>query len=641
MTHHVVEAARQAGVHEILYASGSGVYGEIGDTEAHEDFGPLIPVSTYAASKLAGEALIAAYCYMFDMTGHAFRFGNVVGPRQTHGVGFDFVRRLRAQPEKLTILGDGNQSKSYVHVSDIVNAVLLASERETAVYNVYNVATLDYITVTEIANIAVEVVGLEPGSVHFDYTGGDRGWKGDVPVVRLNSDRIRALGWSNSYDAGRAPRVDGIDGRRRRGGAIVRAVVTGAAGFIGSNLCDALLADGHMVVGIDNLSTGREQFLADARKHESFTLHELDVVADAELAGRRPRRRRRRRAPRRERRRAVRVERPAPRPRTERRRDAERARSHASRRHAASPLLVDRIGLRRVADDPDAGRTPRSPCRPRSTARRSSPAEGFIGAYAEAGHVSATVFRFVSILGPRYTHGHVIDFVAQLRDDPSVLRVLGDGTQRKSYLDVADCVARDHLARSTRAEVRGVQPRRRRLLHRHRLDRLDHRTARPRAPARVHGGDRGWIGDNPFIFLDTERIRETGWKPQFTIQEAVERTVDFLVANDGSSTRTSRHADSRSDPGDSLACERPVRTNPRGEMTFSQHFLSDTRAILDQVDEQSVEAVVQVLIDTRDATVACSSAARAAVPGTRRTPRATSGSSPGSRRTASPTTSRS
>src|SRR6185369_14994739 len=108
-----------------------------------EDHGPMIPVSTYGASKLAGEALIASYCYMFGLTACAFRFGNVVGPRQTHGVGFDFVRRLKADPTQLRILGDGTQSKSYIHVSDVVRAVLLAFEHEKAAFRAFNVATGD------------------------------------------------------------------------------------------------------------------------------------------------------------------------------------------------------------------------------------------------------------------------------------------------------------------------------------------------------------------------------------------------------------------------------------------------------------------------------------------------------------------
>jgi UDP-glucose 4-epimerase len=194
LTQQVVEAMRVTGTHRLLYASGSGVYGELGELEVGEDHGPLLPISTYGASKLAGEVLIASYCYMFGMTARAFRFGNVVGPRQTHGVGFDFVRRLLDDPSRLRILGDGTQSKSYIHVDDVVDAVLLAHRRADKPFDVYNVAT-DYITVTEIAHLAMEVVGLDPAGVQLDYTGGDRGWKGDVPVVRLNTDRIRSLGW--------------------------------------------------------------------------------------------------------------------------------------------------------------------------------------------------------------------------------------------------------------------------------------------------------------------------------------------------------------------------------------------------------------------------------------------------------------
>jgi UDP-glucose 4-epimerase len=195
LTHHVVEALRRASVERILYASGSGVYGDIGEIEADEDRGPLIPISTYGASKLAGEALIAAYCFMFGLVGRVFRFGNVVGPLQTHGVGLDFVRALLADPTTLPILGDGSQSKSYIHVDDVVEAMLVASATDES-YGAYNVATGDYVTVAEIAELAVEVVGLEPGSVRFEYAGGDRGWKGDVPIVRLSIERIRGLGWS-------------------------------------------------------------------------------------------------------------------------------------------------------------------------------------------------------------------------------------------------------------------------------------------------------------------------------------------------------------------------------------------------------------------------------------------------------------
>jgi UDP-glucose 4-epimerase len=196
LTHHVLEAMRQASVGRILYASGSGVYGDIGEVEADEDRGPLIPISTYGASKLAGEALISAYCFMFGITGRVFRFGNVVGPWQTHGVGLDFVRALTSDPTRLAILGDGAQSKSYIHVDDVIDAMLTANGASGEPFQVFNVATGDYVTVTEIAELAAQAVGLDPASVTYEYAGGDRGWKGDVPIVRLSIERIRRLGWS-------------------------------------------------------------------------------------------------------------------------------------------------------------------------------------------------------------------------------------------------------------------------------------------------------------------------------------------------------------------------------------------------------------------------------------------------------------
>jgi UDP-glucose 4-epimerase len=204
LTSSVVEAMRQTGAAAILYASGSGVYGEIGQVEADEDYGPLIPISTYGASKLAGESLLAAYSYMFDMRARAFRFGNVVGRRQTHGVGYDFIRQLRRDPTTLRILGDGTQSKSYIYVDDVVKAVLLADESGSQRYDVFNVATGDYITVTEIADVACTAIGLDPADVRYVYAGGDRGWKGDVPIVRLSIDKIRALGWRPTRTSAKA-----------------------------------------------------------------------------------------------------------------------------------------------------------------------------------------------------------------------------------------------------------------------------------------------------------------------------------------------------------------------------------------------------------------------------------------------------
>ncbi len=191
----LLEAMRQTGVRELLYTSGSGVYGENAATAFREDYGPCIPISTYGASKLACEALIAAYCHMFELKARAFRFANVVGPRQTHGVGYDFVRRLLNDPTQLRILGDGTQSKSYIYVEDILNAVFLAREQGAERYNIFNVATADYITVREIADLAIEVCGLKTKEVKLEFTGGDRGWKGDVPIVKFNCEKIASLGW--------------------------------------------------------------------------------------------------------------------------------------------------------------------------------------------------------------------------------------------------------------------------------------------------------------------------------------------------------------------------------------------------------------------------------------------------------------
>src|SRR5258708_13382509 len=134
---------------------------------------------------------------MFGVTARAFRFGNVVGPRQTHGVGFDFIRRLLEDPTRLRILGDGQQSKSYIHVDDVVEAVLHAARLATEEFAVFNVATGDYVTVTEIAELAMDVIGLPAGSTRFDYTGGARGWKGNGPFLPINPHPIPPPEWKN------------------------------------------------------------------------------------------------------------------------------------------------------------------------------------------------------------------------------------------------------------------------------------------------------------------------------------------------------------------------------------------------------------------------------------------------------------
>lgn len=193
LTQNIVEAMRCTSTRQIVYASGSGIYGDYGHQLLDEDFGPLLPVSTYGASKLAGESIICAYCHMFALQAWVFRFGNVVGPRQTHGVLFDFIRKLRANPDKLPIKGDGEQSKPYVHVEDILSGVWLAWQNAGDPFNYFNVATDDAASVREIATLAVKALGL--GQVEFEYAGGERGWPGDVPVVRLDSSKIKNLGW--------------------------------------------------------------------------------------------------------------------------------------------------------------------------------------------------------------------------------------------------------------------------------------------------------------------------------------------------------------------------------------------------------------------------------------------------------------
>ncbi len=208
LTHNVLEAARINGVPRITYASGSGVYGDRGVQEVDEEFGPLIPVSTYGASKLGCEAMLAAYAHMFGIHAVVFRFANVVGARQTHGVTYDFVRRLLEDPRELRIQGDGHQSKSYIHVSDVVSAMLTLLDHGWEGFQIFNAGTGDYVTVREIADLVVARIGLE--GVRYEYTGGSRGWKGDVPVVRFRSDKLAALGWRCTHSSTEAL-LDSID----------------------------------------------------------------------------------------------------------------------------------------------------------------------------------------------------------------------------------------------------------------------------------------------------------------------------------------------------------------------------------------------------------------------------------------------
>lgn len=189
----VLDAMRLNGIKKIAFPSGSGVYGDVGSTYTKENFGPLLPISMYGASKLSVEALISAFCSQYDLQAWIFRFANIIGPMQTHGVTLDFVRKLKANPKELMILGDGTQSKSYVYVTEIIDAMMFCISHSSHKVNLFNVASNDFISVNEIAQIAINEMELK--KVQLNYTGGNRGWKGDVPIVRLDVTKLNKLGF--------------------------------------------------------------------------------------------------------------------------------------------------------------------------------------------------------------------------------------------------------------------------------------------------------------------------------------------------------------------------------------------------------------------------------------------------------------
>ena len=206
LTQLVLEALRKANCKRLIYSSGSGVYGDTGEHYVAEDYSPMEPISTYGASKLGCEVLISSYCHMFGLKASVFRFGNVVGGRQTHGVAYDFIRRLTANPTTLQILGDGTQSKPYIYVEDVIDAVSTVLSNQTKSFEVFNVAPRDYLSVSEIANIVINELNIAPNDCVFEYSGGQRGWKGDVPIVRLLTNKIESLGWLPKFNSSQAIR---------------------------------------------------------------------------------------------------------------------------------------------------------------------------------------------------------------------------------------------------------------------------------------------------------------------------------------------------------------------------------------------------------------------------------------------------
>jgi UDP-glucose 4-epimerase len=311
----------------------------------------------------------------------------------------------------------------------------------------------------------------------------------------------------------------------------VRNIVTGAAGFIGSNLVDRLLADGHEVVAYDNFSTGQRRFLEEALRSPRFTLIEGDTqdrdgLAHAFAGGEF----------------VFHLAANA---------DVSRGTDHPGKDLEQNTIATFNVleamranGIRRLAfsstgsiyGEPQVFPTPEDAPFPVQTSLYGASklaGEGLIAAYCEGFGFNACIFRFVSILGERYSHGHVFDFYRSLRKNPDVLRVLGNGQQRKSYLYVQDCIDAMLLAIARTPPGVGIYN-----LGTDEYCQVNesigwitgHLDLSPRLD--YTGGERGWIGDSPFIFLDCRRVRALGWVPQLSIREGVLRTLDYLRAND-------------------------------------------------------------------------------------------------------------
>ncbi|MCX6907202.1 MAG: NAD-dependent epimerase/dehydratase family protein [Verrucomicrobia bacterium] len=191
-THSVLEAMRKAGARRIAFTSSATVYGEPETFPTPEDC-PLIQTSTYGASKAAAEHFMEAYCEFYDFQTWVFRFVSFLGERYPHGVVFDFLKKLRANPKEMEILGDGKQRKSYLHVSDALDGFFMAIEKTPGAKNIFNVGNTEYLDVCAVADCVCKCAGYS--SVKYRFTGGVRGWKGDSPFVHLDIRRLQALGW--------------------------------------------------------------------------------------------------------------------------------------------------------------------------------------------------------------------------------------------------------------------------------------------------------------------------------------------------------------------------------------------------------------------------------------------------------------
>jgi len=204
-TFNVLQAMNDNSAGKIVFTSSSVIYGDAQGEELTEDFGPLTPISFYGSGKLGAESLISGFCHMFDMKGWIFRFANIVGKGLTHGVLLDFIHKLRRDPGRLEILGDGKQTKPYLHVGECVEGMLWGLRNSDERVNIFNLTPSDAVSVERIAQIMVEEMGLR--DVAFEYTGGEGGWKGDVTRVRLSGDRLAQLGWRAKMSSEEAVRT--------------------------------------------------------------------------------------------------------------------------------------------------------------------------------------------------------------------------------------------------------------------------------------------------------------------------------------------------------------------------------------------------------------------------------------------------
>ena len=196
-TCNVLEAMRQNGIKKLLFASSATVFGDAPPIALSETYGPVLPISLYGAGKLACEGFISAYCHLFDMNAWIFRFGNVVGGNMSHGVIYDFIQKLKNNPREMQILGDGKQEKNFFMVEDCLDGMFHAFKHSKNQCDVYVLGCDTYITVTRIAEIVAQEMGLK--NVKFNYTGGKRGWPGDATIVHFNIDKMKKMGWNTSH----------------------------------------------------------------------------------------------------------------------------------------------------------------------------------------------------------------------------------------------------------------------------------------------------------------------------------------------------------------------------------------------------------------------------------------------------------